>query len=260
MRTLLGSTAVVGGGLYGPIGRGDRRIAPAGADRRVESYTRKVAATPPPELTRLLRAADGPAQAAAWEGFLAQYSRLLLRVAFTFGPGYDQAMDRYAFILDALRKNDFRRLRRFTADGRGRFSTWLVAVARRLCLDQYRQRYGRWMGGTGTSSEGPRVARRNLIHLNRGAEEISGIPAPEANSPEEQLTAAERRSALDCALEELSPTDRMLVRLRFEDGLSAREIADIVGLPTPFHVYRRLRTLCGKLRKTLIEVGALGPV
>jgi RNA polymerase sigma factor (sigma-70 family) len=256
MRSLLGFPAVVGGGPYGPIGTGDRRTTPAGADRgAAESYTRKVTATPPAELSRLLRATDGPGQTAAWEGFLAQYSRLLLRVAFSFGPGYDQAMDRYAFILDALRKNDFRRLRRFTADGRGRFSTWLVAVARRLCLDHYRQCYGRWIGRTGSPGEGPRAVRRNLIHLNRGPEEITGIPDPAASSPEDELTAAERRSALDCALDGLSPTDRMLVTLRFEDGLSAREIADVVGLPTPFHVYRRLRTLCGKLRKTLRVTG-----
>jgi len=47
-------------------------------------------------------------------------------------------MDRYAFVLDRLRARNFRRLRRFQPRGSARFTTWLVLVSRRLCLDHRR--------------------------------------------------------------------------------------------------------------------------
>ena len=49
--------------------------------------------------------------------------------------------------------------------------------------------------------------------------------------------------------------DRLLIKLRFDDDLSAREIAGLVGLPTPFHVYRRLNALLGQLRRVLRQRG-----
>src|SRR4051794_39868749 len=83
----------------------------------------------PPPVARLLTAAPGPEADHAWAAFLTGYSALLLRVASAFAPGYDGALDRYAYMLDELRRNDCRRLRAYAADGRGRFSTWLTVVA-----------------------------------------------------------------------------------------------------------------------------------
>src|SRR5215212_6725757 len=97
----------------------------------------------PPPVPRLLTAGSGPDADEAWAAFLDAYSPLLLRIAATFAPGYDGALDRYAFMLDELRRNGCRRLRAYAADGRGRFSTWLTVVARRLCLDHFRQQFGR---------------------------------------------------------------------------------------------------------------------
>ena len=44
-------------------------------------------------------------------------------------------MDHYAFMLDRLQEDGFHRLRAFAGDGRGQFTTWLVVVARRLCVE-----------------------------------------------------------------------------------------------------------------------------
>jgi DNA-directed RNA polymerase specialized sigma subunit len=49
--------------------------------------------------------------------------------------------------------------------------------------------------------------------------------------------------------------DRLLLKLRFDDGLSAPEIARLLGFPTPFHVYRRLNALYARLRGGLRERG-----
>jgi DNA-directed RNA polymerase specialized sigma24 family protein len=58
-------------------------------------------------------------------------------------------------------------------------------------------------------------------------------------------------AALDAALATLSPSDQVLLRLRFDDGLSAQQIARTLHYPTPFHVYRRINALLARLRELL---------
>ena len=65
------------------------------------------------------------------------------------------------------------------------------------------------------------------------------------------LDTARRREMLERAVTQLPPADCLLLQLRFEQELTAREIALILGLPTPFHVYRRLEAVCGTLRAAL---------
>jgi RNA polymerase sigma factor (sigma-70 family) len=206
--------------------------------------------TLPVELTRLLEASPGPEAENTWTAFLTVYSALLLRVASTFGPDYDSTLDRYAYMLDELRRNDCRRLRAFAADGRSRFSTWLAVVARRLCLDQYRLRYGRLRGSplNRASGQPTRVARRRLADLWSSSEDLALVADPSLSDPGDQLDADRRRIILGRAVASLPPSDQLLLRLRFEEELSAREIARLIGLPTPFHVYRRLATVCARLR------------
>jgi len=96
----------------------------------------------PPALHELLHAASPAARDEAWGTFVTEHSRLLLKVASAKRTGYDATMDRYTFILDKLREHDCRRLRGYQPR-EARFSTWLVVVARRLCSDFDRERYGK---------------------------------------------------------------------------------------------------------------------
>src|SRR6185503_13736524 len=98
----------------------------------------------PAALGSLLDAKDDAAREARWTDFIGTYSRLILHVTRSGGGLHDAAMDRYAFVLEQLRHDDFRRLRAYVADGRSEFSTWLVVVAQRLCRDHQRHRYGRF--------------------------------------------------------------------------------------------------------------------
>jgi len=43
--------------------------------------------------------------------------------------------------------------------------------------------------------------------------------------------------------------------LRFEDDVSVRGIAQALGFPTPFHVYRRLSGVLAPLRRSLVQRG-----
>jgi DNA-directed RNA polymerase specialized sigma24 family protein len=126
----------------------------------------------------------------AWEEFLREFSGLIRHVARKLGGDDDVVLDRYALVLGALRENDFRRLRQFRARGSGKFSTWLVAVTRRLCVDEHRRRYGRPQGGNTAEW---REARRNLVELVSAQLSVDDVA-----SPGESVDAAlERREALE---------------------------------------------------------------
>jgi RNA polymerase sigma factor (sigma-70 family) len=199
---------------------------------------------------RLFGARDEATREAAWAEFAQTHTRLLLHVARSVGRDYDAAMDAYAFVLEKLREEDFRRLRCYAADGRSKFTTWLVVVVRRLCLDYLRERYGRVRETTPEQVEGRQVRKRLVdliaVHLDVGVEGIADDASVEAG-----LLARERADAIAAAVSALGASDQLLLKLRFEDDLSAREIARLVGLPTPFHVYRRLNLLREELRRAL---------
>ncbi len=210
-----------------------------------------------PELTGLLGAADPTAREAAWKTFVEAHSRLLLHTARKLCRDYDATMDAYAYLLEQLRRDDFRRLRAYVSDVRSEFTAWLVVVARRLCLDHARQRYGRPQH-PGPRSREEHVVRRHLVDLLAEELDDAGVPDPAAN-PETLLRRHELSRAVTGALNDLESRDRLLLKLRFENSLSAREIGQVMRYGTPFHVYRRLKQLLQRLRTALVRRGVQGP-
>ncbi|HEX6643729.1 MAG TPA: sigma-70 family RNA polymerase sigma factor [Gemmatimonadales bacterium] len=80
-----------------------------------------------------------------WDGFIERYRRLIFSAIRHYLREPDDVMDVFAGVCEALRRDDFARLRRWadTADPRARFSTWLVTVVRHLTVDWLRHRDGR---------------------------------------------------------------------------------------------------------------------
>jgi RNA polymerase sigma factor (sigma-70 family) len=204
----------------------------------------------PPTVQRLLGAVDPASRDGAWEEFVAEYSKLLLHVARAGAASHDQTMDRYSYVLEQLRSEDCRRLRGYLADGRGKFTTWLVVVVRRLCADEARRRYGRSSAPAENHKQ-----RRELADLLASDIDVNLLPDESSSLPDEPMREAELAEALASALDQLDPGDRLLLRLRFQDEVPAAEIARILSLPTVFHVYRRLNALYERLRFSLREAG-----
>lgn len=211
--------------------------------------------TLPAELVALLSGETAAGREKAWERFLAQASPLLLHVCRSFGGGSDAAMDRYSLVLEGLREDDFHRLRQFAPDRSARFTTWLVVVARRLCLERQRQVFGR-VRGEPAGEPDPEMTLRRRLALGLAADvDVAEVAASEGAQSQEGLERDERRTALERALAELPPRDQLLLQLRYEAGDTAAEIARVLGFPTPFHVYRRLRVLLATLRQALRSRG-----
>ena len=210
-----------------------------------------------PELEQLLRGTDPRAREEAWAALVEKHSRLLLTVARGVTPEHDAAMDAYAYVLERLSEDDYRRLHGFAADGRSAFSTWLVVVARRLCVDHYRGRYGRAPRGAGdvTTAADGRASRRRLFDLATVPVDLATIADDNTALPDAGLRASQLDAALAAGMTALQPADQLLIKLRFEDGLSIQEIAAVLEMPSIFHVYRRLTVVCTTLRRWLVARG-----
>jgi len=209
---------------------------------------------PPDPLQALLACNDDLDRERAWSAFLDAHSALILHVARSLGGNHDAVMDRYLHVIQALRDDDCRRLRAYSADARGRFASWLLVVARRLCFDQHRARYGRPQSEA-DASVARRGERRQLVDLVGSEMQVEWLEASGEGSPEEECRRRELRNTLEGALAQLSAGERLLLRLRFEDGVSVPEIARLMGEAAPFAMYRRLDKVLARLRTALTAAG-----
>src|SRR2546428_11426934 len=82
---------------------------------------------------------------AAWDLFLDRYRRLIFAAIRHYAQDYDDVMDVFARVCEALGEDDLRRLGAMGAqpDPRARCCTWLVSVVRHLTVDCFRHRDGR---------------------------------------------------------------------------------------------------------------------
>src|SRR5213079_224369 len=98
---------------------------------------------------------------AAWDLFLDQYRRLIFKAIRHYAQDYDDVMDVFAHVCEALRDADLKRLRSYfdRPSHSARFSTWLVTVVRHLTVDWFRHRDGRRRLST-VAGELPPLRRR----------------------------------------------------------------------------------------------------
>lgn len=208
----------------------------------------------PPILEKLLNT-PGAFDDDAWAAFAREYSTLLLHVARSTSRGTDEAMDAYAYLLERLSEDRCRKLRGYAVDPNSKFTTWLVVVARRICIDHHRVKYGRLRDATSSRQRESRERRRRLAELVERLQESEEIADENALSPDREVEASELSGGLSAAISALAPADQLLIRLRFEDGLSAAEIAQILRYPSQFHVYRKINSILAELRADLRSRG-----
>jgi len=240
----------------------------------------------------------------AWGDFIEEYSTLIYQVICHFEPDTEKASDCFQFVCEQLIKNRFRRLRQFKVGGAAKFSTWLRAVVRNLCVDWHRKETGRprpfksiaklsafdqrvfqllYERGV-TTEEGlrllipsfphtteeavaeskqrietgltqqqrwllnTRVARSQEALFTTDLDEVhANVPDPRPN-PEAEAILNERRRNLVRKLNRLTPQDRLLVRLRFEQELTLDQIAKLTDLGNAQRVDRQLKQILLQLR------------
>jgi len=242
----------------------------------------------------------------AWRSFLTAYSDLIYGIIRTFTRDADDAGDCFIFVCEKLSDKKYRRLRAFAPNGPARFSTWLRAVVRNLCLDWHRGRFGRrqlfrsvaslgateqhlfallfqrrlstqeaWgefarscpgiayaefeskaakLRGLLTSRQLWLLSTSNTTHESLDSEPEASMaqelvdPTP---GPELLAGLQETHLAVGKALESLHPSERLLLRMRFSEGLALQQISKLVGLKDAQTADRRIRSALELVRQKL---------
>ena len=232
---------------------------------------------------------------AAWDLFLDRYRRLIFAAIRHYAQDYDDVMDVFARVCEALREADLKRLRTYLAQPThtARFSTWLVTVVRNLTVDWFRHRDGRRRLSSVASTLTPlrrQIFEHVFLHkrshveayeLIRSADridlsfgqflvevsatyravgdrrrgrvlrELVGPPPPVQASEDVIEPPDDRREDLECALEALTPEERVAVQLYVVEEMPAESVAKVIGWPSAKavynHVYRALDILRARL-------------
>jgi RNA polymerase sigma-70 factor (ECF subfamily) len=141
-----------------------------------------------------------------------------------------------------LFQETFRRVHEKAHTLRGRqFKSWLYTIATRVAIDGFRRR-----------------TRRHAISLNQrldcdgeNCEELGAVAVVEScHDPSEEVVRAEQKEQVRQALDSLPARQRATLVLAYYQGLTYREVADVMGCSmgaVKTHMYRALKTLAGRL-------------
>jgi RNA polymerase sigma-70 factor, ECF subfamily len=144
---------------------------------------------------------------AAWETIVRQHWRKVFNVAYKFVGKHDEAEDLAQDIFLKI----FKALDTF--DRRANFQTWIISIARNLCIDHYRS------------------VRKERETIAREVDAGDLTPVSAEIGPEVALERSDLRALLQRALERLPVALRTAVVLRDLQELSYQEIADQLDLP-----------------------------
>jgi RNA polymerase sigma-70 factor (ECF subfamily) len=168
----------------------------------------------------------------AFELLVERYKHKAYRIAFHFTRQREEAKDisQEAFLRAYTHLGSF--------DGRSSFYTWFYRIVVNLCLDHKRKKRFSWL---------------SLDQRDKNAADLGPRGVPDsAPSPEQHAAAVELSRRAGAALDKLPPKQRTVFILRNHQGLSIREIAEIVRSSegtVKVHLHRAVAAL----RKTLLE-------
>ena len=169
----------------------------------------------------------------AFESLLTRYKESVLRIVkkhVPYNEVEDVAQDSFIRVFEALA----------SFKGKGEFKQWLYAITLRTCYDYWRKAY--------RSKE---ISMNSLTerHQDWLEEVISERSESELHEKGLQKEAGE---LLDWALAKLSAEDRMVVELIYLEGLTGKEVADLLGWGLSNVKVRAFRSR-KKLEKLLIK-------
>jgi RNA polymerase sigma-70 factor (ECF subfamily) len=165
----------------------------------------------------------------AFEVLVEKYKRKTFRLAYGVLRDQEEALDvaQEAFV------KAFRSLSKFK--GESAFYTWLFRITMNVALDRRRQRAAR-ARSLGTDDVPPEEWERTAVATD--------------TSPDDEAASAERRARIGHALETLPERHRSIIILSDIEGLSYREIAEVLAIPIGT-VMSRLHNARKRLREAL---------
>jgi RNA polymerase sigma-70 factor (ECF subfamily) len=188
-----------------------------------------LAELPDEELCSRVAARDDRAFEALVERYQARAYRLAYSVLGSEADARDVSQDAFVKLFESAGK----------FSGRSQFSTWFYRIVVNLCIDH--KRHHRWWSKI--------VPLRSSISEGdeAGVEPVSTEAGPEAEAMRHETS-----TQLAAAFVLLSPNQRVAVLLQVQDGLSSREIAEVLRCSEStarVHIHRGLAALRKLLKK-----------
>ncbi len=168
-----------------------------------------------------------------------RYRQHLRVLVARYAPNPADADDMYAEIIARLLADNKRALRQWRPVAP--FSAYLTAIAVRHCLS-WLERNSRRPSTVELHFADPETNEREML------QEI--IECDAAERPDRVLAQREQRVAIATALMELSERDRLVLALRFDQGMSGPEIGRALGISAGAarqRIFKALRRLNGVL-------------
>ena len=165
-----------------------------------------------------------------WDAFVLQYSALIYQtIRKTFALYHARLNDTvvedlFQEFFVAVLRDDFKKLRDFRGERGCTLASWLRLVTVRLTIDFLRR------------------------DKSPPSDLVMEFDSP--TEPPDSLLAKEEERRLSCAIEQLSPRERLFVELCFRQGASAEDIAGILKISVNA-VYTQKSRLLAKLRECL---------
>jgi RNA polymerase sigma-70 factor (ECF subfamily) len=185
----------------------------------------------------LIRAAQG-GERTAFDALVRRYDRSVLRLALHMLGNEQDAQDVHqeAFIKAYRHLSNFR----FECS----FYTWLYRIVTNLCLDQLRRRKSR------------REDPSTVLDSSGGEMDLMANVQDERAmaNPARELERKSMGAAIQSALEELTPRERMVFELKHYQGLKLRTIGEMLSTTeetaknTLFRATRKLRARLAEVR------------
>jgi RNA polymerase sigma-70 factor (ECF subfamily) len=197
----------------------------------------------------LVREVQGGNQA-AFEQLVHAHDQAVLRLAIRITGSHSDAQDIYqeAFLKAYNKLGSFR----FECS----FSSWIYRIVTNLCLDHLRKnRNRRESTAIEVNAEGEEYDLLNQLSDDRPA-----------HNPEQEMLRRELSAHISCALQQLTPRERMVFELKHFEGLKLRTVSEILhtsegSIKTSlFRATQKLRfQLAGFTRGTIRSAGAVTP-
>src|SRR6201982_3193784 len=178
---------------------------------------------------------------AAFEELVRRFDRDVLRLAMNLMKRPEDARDVYQ---EAFLKV-YRNLHRFRFECS--FYTWLYRIVTNVCLDHLRRRQAR------PEDQAPELHSAQYEEGITDFFERQKEQRP-SSDPERHLIGQEIKKRLACAMERLSPRERIVFEMKHYQGLKLRAIGDALGTSEEtvknslFRATRKLRNELGELR------------
>ena len=139
----------------------------------------------------------------AFKLLVEKYQNMVYTLAFKITGNREEAEDAAQEIFVKC----YRHLRSY--DGRASFSTWLYRITYNHCADVMKKRKRRW---------------------TENWDDVGEAMEAESLSIDEKIDLRDVRALLKDAIHRLPPNDQVIVTLCYYEGLSLREIAEVMGI------------------------------